>query len=326
MILDQRELKRRMLLRLKGVELPRPLIGPETVQFHITELCNIKCQYCGYHGAGTTHHQTGEKHMPFETFEGLVRDCKELQVDRIYMSGQGEPTIHPRFYDMLACLERSFAINIYTNGTFPIERCRDILRADHIVINLGAANRESYKELVGRDLFVKVIKNIRELARLRPQYNPKFCIEVLFVITQLNAQELVKTEKLVRTLGADVVQHRKFEVFDFNQHLKLPDHQEKTDIDGQWLPCYYGWFNSAIKFNGDVNVCCFMQSLTIGNAYKTSFKEVWESDDYARARALALSGEDPFRHDHNCINCTTTCQNKAIGAQLEKFQRIVTAR
>ena len=322
MILDQRELKRRLLLRLKGVELPRPLIGPEMAQFHITEMCNIKCQYCGYHGAGTTHRPSGEKHMPYETFEKLKRDCLDLQVDRIYLSGQGEPTIHPRFYDMLRDLEQSFAINIYSNGTFPIEHCRDILRADHIVINLGEGDRESYRALVGRDLFVKVIKNIRELARLRPLYNPKFCIEVLFVITQLNADSLLKTEALVRKLGADIVQRRKFEVFDFNTHLKLPGHQEKERIEGEWLPCYYGWFNSAIKFNGDVNVCCFMQSLTIGNAYKTSFREVWESDAYAQARALALSGGDPFRNDHKCINCTTTCQNKAIGAQMEMYNRV----
>lgn len=260
--------------------------------------------------------------MPYETFERLVRDCLELQVDKIYLSGQGEPTIHPRFYDMLRDLEHSFTVNLYTNGTFPIERCRDILRADHIVINLGEADRESYRDLVGRDLFIKVIKNIRELARLRPQYNPKFCIEVLFVMTNLNTDRLIKTEDLVRKLGADIVQRRKFEVFDFNSHLKLPGHREKTKISGDWLPCYYGWFNSAIKFNGDVNVCCFMQSVNIGNAYETSFKNVWESEEYARVRAMALTGADAFRNDHNCINCTTTCQNKAIGAQMKMINRV----
>jgi MoaA/NifB/PqqE/SkfB family radical SAM enzyme len=321
-IQDPHELKRRSLLRLKSVSSPRPLIGPATVQFHITDLCNLACQYCFYHGAGTTHRPSGKKYLPFDLFKGLVRDCLDLQVDTIYLSGQGEPTLHPRFYDMLRCLEPSFKVNIYSNGTFPIERCRDILRSDHIVINLGEADRESYRALTGGDLFIKVIKNIRELARLRPKFNPDFFIEVLFVMTRLNAENLLRTENLVLELGADLVQKRKFEVSDFNRHLMLTDEEEKAKSTGGWLPCYFGWFNSAVEFNGDVNICCFMQSLTVGNAYKTSFKDVWGSDAYSRARILALRGEDPFRNDKACAHCATTCQNKDIAAQMEMYDRV----
>jgi molybdenum cofactor biosynthesis enzyme MoaA len=174
MTLDQRELKRRLFLRLKGVESGQPLIGPATVHLRLTDLCNLKCPYCWYYGEGSTYHPTGKDHLPYDVFERLASDCAELQVDTVNLSGVGDPIFHPRFYDMLQHLERTFAVTIFTNGTFPIERCRDILRADRIIINLGAADRESYEALQGRDLFVKVIKNIRELARLRPQINPKF--------------------------------------------------------------------------------------------------------------------------------------------------------
>ncbi len=322
MILDQREQKRRLLLRLKGVESGRPLIGPATLQLHLTDLCNLTCQYCYYYGQGSALRPTGKNHLPFDLFERIARDCAELQVDTINLSGIGDPSLHPRFYDMLCHLERSFTVTMNTNGTFPIERCRDILRADRIVINLGEADRESYRVLQGRDLFVKVIKNIRELARLRPQFNPDFYIEVVFVVTRLNEKSLLRTENLVMKLGANSVQKKAFQPSGHNRHMMLSNQEQKAEIAGEWPACYHGWFYSAIKLNGDVNVCCYMQSLTIGNVYTASFKDIWDSDAYFRARASALRGVDPFRSDHDCINCRVDSRNKAIAAQMEMYNRV----
>jgi len=322
MTLDPREQKRRLLLRLKGIESGRAMIGPATVHLRITDLCNLACRYCWYFGPGSALHPTGINHLSYDLFEGITRDCLDLKVDTINLSGIGDPSLHPRFYDMLHHLEESFAVTIFTNGTFPIERCRDILRADRIIINLGAADRESYRALQGRDLFVKVIKNIRELARLRPQYNPDFSIEVVIIMTSLNEGSHLKTESLVRKLGADLVQKKVFQPLDHSRHIMLPDQEEKEGITGQWPPCYHGWFYSAIKLNGDVNVCCFMQSLTIGNVNTASFKDIWGSDVYSRTRASALKGDDIFRNDHDCINCPVAWRNKGIAAELERYNRV----
>lgn len=322
MILDQREIKRRLLLRLKGIEAGRALIGPATVQLHLTDLCNLACRYCYYYGPDTNHRPTGKNHLPYDMFENVIRDCRDLQVDAITLSGQGDPTLHSRFYDMLKYLERSFTVNIYSNGTFPIERCRDILRADRIVINLGEADRESYKALQGRDLFVKVIKNIRELARLKPQINPNFCIEVVFIETRLNTESSIRTESLVRKLGANVVRRKVAEEFEHSHHIMIEDQEEKKVVStGEWPPCFHGYFYSAIRLNGDVNVCCFMQRVTIGNVFKSSFKDIWESDEYSRARQSALTG-DPFRNFNECINCRAAWRNKEIASQMEMYHRL----
>lgn len=322
MILGSREQKRRLLLRLKGIESGRSLIGPATVHLRLTDLCNLACPYCWYYAPGSALHPTGKNHLPFDLFENIARDCVDLQVDTINLSGIGDPTLHPRFYDILRHLEPSFAVTIFTNGTFPIERCRDILRADRIVINLGQADRESYRALQGRDLFVKVIKNIRQLAKLKPQFNPNFSIEVVFIKTSLNVESLLRTENLVKKLGANLVQKKEFEPSEHNRHIMLPDQEEKEEITGEWPPCYHGWFYSAIKLNGDVNVCCYSQSLTIGNVYTTSFKDIWGSQEYFRARASALTGGQPFRSDHDCINCRAAWRNKEIATQMEMYNRV----
>jgi len=322
MTLDSVELKRRLLLRLKGIESGDALIGPATVHLRLTDLCNLACPYCWYYGKGSTFRPTGKNHMPFEAFKRLVDDCADLQVDTINLSGIGDPTLHPRFYEMLPYLEKSFAVTIFTNGTFPIERCRDILRADRIIINLGAASRESYQALQGRDLFIRVIKNIRELAKLRPQLNPNFFIEVVFIVTNLNEPELLKTEQLVRKLGADFVNKKIFEPSAHNHDIQVSHQEENVAVAGEWPPCYHGWFYSAVKLSGEVNVCCYTQSLTIGNVYETSFKEIWQSHAYSQARASALGGGEPFRSDHDCLNCRATRRNQEIAAYLQQYHQV----
>lgn len=320
MMLDARELKRRLVLRLKSIESGRPLIGPATVQVHLTDLCNLACQYCYYYAPDSDHRPTGKNHLSMDIFSQIVRDCVDLQVDTVYLSGQGDPTLHPRFYEMLDYLHQyPLSVTIYSNGTFPLERCRDILKADRIVINLGEADRASYRALQGRDLFIKVIKNIRELAKLKPQLNPHFRIEVVFITTSLNQQNRIRTENLVKKLGANLLQQKVAEISQHNRHI-MPEDMDKREIEGAWPPCYHGWFYSAIKLNGDVNVCCFMQRLTIGNVFKTSFKEVWKSDAYSRARLSALTG-DPLKNYHECVNCRVAWRNKEITAQLDIYNR-----
>jgi len=321
MILDEREGKRRSLLRLKGVGTNRALIGPATVNLHVTDLCNIACKYCWYWAPGSALRPSGKTHLPFELFEKLAGDFAGLKVDTIHLSGEGDPMLHPRFYDMLEFLEPKFTVRVFSNTTFPIGRCRDILRADHLVINLGAGDREGYRKLTGRDYFARVIKNIRELARLRPSVNPDFKMEVVFIETNLNRDSLSKTVELVKKLGADQVQIKAVETSDHNRYLS--DRQEKTAAEGEWPACYHGWFYSTIRMNGDVNVCCFTRRLKIGNVYESSFKDIWQSEAYSRARASALGGGEPFRNFQECINCPVSARNKEIGVQMDRYNRVL---
>ncbi len=322
MILDPHELKRRQLLRLKGIESGRALIGPEVVQIHLTDRCNLACRFCYAYAPGSPNVPIGVNHLSLKLFSSVVCDCVDLQVDRINLSGEGDPTLHPRFYDMLRYLEsKSISVSIHSNATFPTERCRDILRADYILINLGASSREGYRALHGRDLFMRVIKNIRELARLREKYNPDFRINILFIETTLNASSLASTRDIVKKLGADEIINVRAETWEYTQDFSLSESLAKEALVKEWLPCYHGWFFSQVNISGEVRLCCYLEKKNITDLRERSFKEVWFSPDYHHARISAVSG-DGYKDLKECKNCIGARDNKKYAAQLEEFKRI----
>ncbi len=322
MYLDKTELMRRLFLRFKGIESGKAVIGPETVQIHITNQCNLMCRYCYYYGPGTKHQPDGKTHIPFDVFVRIVRDCIDLKVDTVILSGQGEPTIHPHFCKMMDYLEyQPLSVRLFSNGTFPLKYCANILKAvDHIIINLGEADRASYRYLQGKDFFVRVIKNIRELARLKSQLNPNFRLEVVFLKTSLNEKNRLKNNNLVKKMGVEVFYPKVAETYEHNKHIQALDDEEKTEFVEEWEPCYQGWFYSSIKLNGNVNVCCVMQRIILGNIYKISFKNIWESEKYRAVRRPVLRGE-PFRIYHECINCCMALHNKRIGENIKIYDR-----
>lgn len=52
------------------------------------------------------------------------------------------------------------------------------------------------------------------------------------------------------------------------------------------VPCYYGWLASMLEPDGDVYGCCRCFE-PVGNAYRTSFREVWMGERYRRFRSDA---------------------------------------
>ena len=185
MIIDAAQLKRRYLQRIAGARDRQVYIGPEVVTVEITNSCNLNCRYCWIHAPGNPHHSEQGLFSPWEKFLKVVCDCVDLNVDEMYISAAGEPTIHPLFRDMMRHLEKQpLYVKLLTNGTFPVDYCQDVMRADHVVINLSAVDRQQYHELQGQDLFDRVMANIEHLVALRDADNPDSASR-LFILSML---------------------------------------------------------------------------------------------------------------------------------------------
>ncbi len=81
-------------------------------------------------------------------------------------------------------------------------------------------------------------------------------------------------------------------------------------------PCYVGWVFSRIMSDGDVNFCLKAHRIPVGNLYKSSFYEIWNSHEQRtfRRKALRQDPQDPFfkgiGNDESCsMGCYKSCDN-----------------
>ena len=75
-------------------------------------------------------------------------------------------------------------------------------------------------------------------------------------------------------------------------------------------PCYVGWVFSRIMSDGDVNFCLKAHRMPVGNIYKHSFHEIWNSQQQCEFRQKALSSnkdDNFFNFIGNDENCKTGC-------------------
>jgi len=105
---------------------------------------------------------------------------------------------------------------------------------------------------------------------------------------------------------------------------------ETGTITGQ--PCYAGWAFARINAHGDVNPCLKAGRIAIGNIYKKSFREIWNSSEQQifRKKTFNLAFHDPYfqriGNDPNYLfGCLKSCDNIQINIDLHnKYREILT--
>lgn len=301
MIITEQEKRRRLLLRIAGARDGKVYIGPTSVYLPITNQCSLRCRWCWHHSPESLKHHQRVKHLPLKQIRGIVRDCVDLKVDSLEVSGEGEPTLHPDFSEMMTFLSAHPIQGVlYTNGTFSEARYFDVTKADKIVINLGAAKRDDYLRLQSVDLFDRVIENIRKLVRFRDSNKPSLKIGVSFVVNRVNISKMGATESLLKRLRVDFFNPVPMQIYEGNRNL-LPD-KFVLDQGKPSLRCFFGWFSALRSLDGRM-LLCYQLSQETGFRAKGSFKETWLSSEYMKVRLNGRCGRfaKKFKECNKCI-------------------------
>lgn len=294
--------RKRFLLRVAGARDGKVYIGPETVHFHITNKCNLRCLFCWAHAPGSWMHHQPTRHFPFRKFAEIVRDCYDLKVDAIHISAEGEPALHPRFADMMDLMGKMpFYVKLLTNGTFAPRQRQDVCKADQVIINLGAIDREGYRILHGKDHVDRVIDNVRSLVCFRDREKRSLDIKINFIKNKLNAGALPAMKVLAEKLGVGLVEKEMLPTL-YNKKISLAQKPCEKGQEKESLPCYYGWFYASITLEKDVSLCCYIHNTGGTNIRDVSFKEAWLSSSLMQRRSEAAKGllSDKFRECRNC--------------------------
>lgn len=130
---------------------------PFQINIHITDKCNLRCQYC------YIDFDHAEKDMKIEDAKRILIEAQQAGAERISLEG-GEPLIHNDIGAMVKLIkDLGMECNINTNGFFLPKRIKDVKRTDLLTISLDGP-KEVHDEQRGEGSFEKAIAAI-ELAR-----------------------------------------------------------------------------------------------------------------------------------------------------------------
>lgn len=134
------------------------------IQWHITELCNLKCVHC--------YGEPWRKELNIEKLKLVINKIvdfvSELKYGEIVLTiTGGEPFIKPEFYELISYIDRNERfdiikrINIITNGTIlPKVVIKEIKKLNMIYVSLESLQAEVNDKIRGKGSLNRVLRNL----------------------------------------------------------------------------------------------------------------------------------------------------------------------
>lgn len=134
----------------------------------LTRNCNLRCSFCYAKETGYIENETIE----YENLKNIIDFCDEGKVKFIVFTG-GEPTLYPRFIDILKYIKNKshkMIPTIATNGILleNLDYCKSLIDngIGYIDISLKGKDKDDCLSTVGRDCFTQQMNAIRNLSDL----------------------------------------------------------------------------------------------------------------------------------------------------------------
>jgi hypothetical protein len=241
--------------------------------------------------------------MKWTVFEKAVRETGKHPEAFLRFHGRGEPTLHPRFVEMIA-FAKSVGVNtiqVFTNGiTMSEDLAWRTLDAGLDVIEFSVhGHTETYQTLMGNDHFEQVRDNIIRFIQLRDRLGKKTKV-VVSAVDQPDFQP-----------DKDV--HRQFWTGKVDQVILRPYHswggripQRNAEIPRSRRPCPQFWTRLTIGPTGNVLFCFNSWDEDVNevaaNLMETdvTIANVWQSEKYTQVREAHVAG-------HYTLPCCAQC-------------------
>lgn len=250
--------------------------GPFNLVIENANLCNASCIMCPYKTM-----KRAKKVMTEKVFEKIIERVKKekLPINKIFISGMGEPLIDPKFIDKVERLKKlGFPLRVYTNAsllTREISKKLILLGLEEINISFNGASNKQYRKIMGLD-FKKTVNNINNLIKIKSRLGsnlPK--IQVSLIVLKENSKALKKhlsnwkggvgsvTVSLPHQWGGGI-----------KTKSKIKFQKSKTIY-----PCRSLWHTYMIDSSGNFVICCrdYESKFVLGNIATDSFAKIRRS-------------------------------------------------
>ena len=195
------------VITLGGGAPAEPWIGPdgqrmERLELHLTYACPERCVFCS---EDHRMRRFAEFPVTFGRVARVLRDHAARGVRAVHFTG-GEPTIHPRFADVLELAKRlGLRTSIGTIGTMlrrPGFAERVLPFLDEALFSLHGPTAAVHDPLAGREgSFDQLVEAIERCKAVRPDFG----LFVNTVLCRANLPHLPATLRLAEELGATLI-------------------------------------------------------------------------------------------------------------------------
>jgi GTP 3',8-cyclase len=173
-----------------------------SMRISVTDVCNIRCQYCMPDGA--VQFLASDRHLKFEQIARLVSTFVRLGIDEYRLTG-GEPLMRANLFQlvqMLKGIEGLSQVALTTNGMLLKEQLP--LLADsglrRINISLDTLNEQTFQQISRRQGLHRVLEGI-EAALADPRITVRLNA---LVLREVNLQDVIELVQFARTRGITV--------------------------------------------------------------------------------------------------------------------------
>ena len=311
---------------------------PFYIQWHITNVCNLRCQHC-YQDDFSRTHDMGWSCLK-EVSDHILEAMKAWnRTACIHLTG-GEPLLKPELFRLLGYLGRQTAVEdlgLITNGLRIdreiIKRLSLFPKLTKIKVSLDGADAETNDAIRGKGVFEKVLKNLSLL-----KTKQRFEITLMFTLMKGNCRNLSSILTLFQELGVDGLILERFipwgrgrarlgdvlekeqwadviktlsdffstetderDFFPF-QAFYVRQHEGEMELLG--APCVVGVDGLCVMPDGTVFPCRRFP-VSMGNLRQHSLKEIWETSELLKVlgRRKNLKGKCGYCDIEDCRGC-----------------------
>lgn len=165
----------------------------DLVSLELTYCCPLKCKHC-YASAGKG------SFISYETVENLLKECEEMGVANIQLTG-GEPLLHPDFFKMVnSSLSKGLKVSIFTSGYVSNDKIwKEIesLPVDKVSFQISVDGLEEYHNNFRgvKDAFDKTCRFIKKICDMG------FSVTTATCFSEQSYDELYELATLMKEMG-----------------------------------------------------------------------------------------------------------------------------
>ncbi len=277
---------------------------PIHIDIEVIDACNLRCIYCFRNE--DMQNRLGYKvntgmEFPMKLYIKVLSEGQRHGLRAINLGFSGECLMRKDLCEMinLAYKYGVLDIRLITNGTLLTkDMVGDLLdsHATFIGISIDAGTPEKYIALKGIDYFNRLRSIVKYINQKKVDL--KKDLPLIRVSYYHSEEDIGDKEKFLK---------------EFQEYVDFIDFKELVNINNKRnenirMDCRMPFQRLAVFANGDVSACCsifFSKKLIIGNLYKMSLKEIWDSEEIQSIRR-GLIKEDPVAICKECLGSVSS--------------------